>query len=236
VQPWDHLSGEVILSASSKRESLWGSRFFVSGEYRARSWQVVYSGLDARRQKSGIRRKPVAAFLALPPSLCPQSPGLRGFLTWHDACYVHRTKNQVTRRFPDMSISFDKALGIHEQALGFRAQRAEVLANNIANADTPNYKARDLDFSKVLAAQSEKNQNGTIALNMTNSRHIEAQGLGNGDESLMYRTPMQPSIDQNTVDAQLEQSNYAENAIGFQASFTLLNSKFKGLVSALRGE
>lgn len=50
-----------------------------------------------------------------------------------------------------MSISFDKALGIHEQALSFRAQRAEVLANNIANADTPNYKARDLDFSKVLA-------------------------------------------------------------------------------------
>jgi flagellar basal-body rod protein FlgB len=158
------------------------------------------------------------------------------FLNWHDACYVPRTKNQVTRRFPDMSISFDKALGIHEQALGFRAQRAEVLANNIANADTPNYKARDLDFSKVLAEQSEKTKGGTFALNMTNSRHIEAQGLGNGDESLLYRTPMQPSIDQNTVDAQLEQSNYAENAINFQASFTLLNSKFKGLVSALRGE
>ena len=51
-----------------------------------------------------------------------------------------------------------------------------------------------------------------------------------------YRTPLQPSIDQNTVDAQIEQSNYTENAIGFQASFTLLNSKFKGLVSALRGE
>lgn len=139
-------------------------------------------------------------------------------------------------KVPDMSISFDKALGIHEKALGFRAQRAEVLANNIANADTPNYKARDLDFSKVLEAQTQKNANGTIALNMTNSRHIEAEGLGNGDESLMYRTPMQPSIDQNTVDAQLEQSNYAENAVGFQASFTLLNSKFKGLVSALRGE
>jgi flagellar basal-body rod protein FlgB len=107
-----------------------------------------------------------------------------------------------------MSISFDKALGIHEQALGFRAQRAEVLANNIANADTPNY----------------------------NSRHIEAQGLSSGDESLLYRTPMQPSIDQNTVDAQLEQSAYAENSVNFQASFTLLNSKFKGLMSALRGE
>ena len=114
-----------------------------------------------------------------------------------------------------MSISFDKALGIHEQALGFRAQRAEVLANNIANADTPNYKARDLDFASVLAAQSDKTQNGTFALNKTNTRHIEAQGLSSGDESLQYRTPMQPSIDQNTVDAQLEQSNYAENAVNF---------------------
>ncbi len=146
--------------------------------------------------------------------------------------YVHSGHPKVS----DMSISFDKALGIHEQALSFRAQRAEVLANNIANADTPNYKARDLDFSKVLAEQNEKTKNGHFALNMTNSRHIEAEGLGNGDESLMYRTPMQPSIDQNTVDAQLEQSNYAENSVNFQASFTLLNSKFKGLVSALRGE
>ncbi|POA51064.1 MULTISPECIES: flagellar basal body rod protein FlgB [unclassified Pseudomonas] len=135
-----------------------------------------------------------------------------------------------------MSISFDKALGIHEQALGFRAKRAEVLANNISNADTPNYKARDLDFSAVLAEQSEKINKGTFGLNLTNNRHIEAQGVSAGDESLQYRTPMQPSIDQNTVDAQLEQSNYAQNAVEFQASFTLLNSKFKGLVAALRGE
>ncbi|MEN0107153.1 MAG: flagellar basal body rod protein FlgB, partial [Pseudomonas sp.] len=56
-----------------------------------------------------------------------------------------------------MSISFDSALGIHEKALGFRSQRAEVLANNLANADTPNFKARDLDFASVLAAQAEKN-------------------------------------------------------------------------------
>jgi len=135
-----------------------------------------------------------------------------------------------------MSINFDKALGIHEQALAFRAQRAEVLANNIANADTPNYKARDMDFSSVLAEQSDKAQNGSFALNTTNARHIEAQGLSNGDATLQYRTPMQPSIDQNTVDAQIEQSNYAKNAVDFQASFTLLNAKFKGLVSALRGE
>jgi flagellar basal-body rod protein FlgB len=135
-----------------------------------------------------------------------------------------------------MSISFDKALGIHEQALGFRAQRAEVLANNIANADTPNYKARDLEFSAVLAAQSDKTKNGTFGLKTTNNRHIDAEGLGGEDGTLLYRTPSQPSLDQNTVDTQVEQASYAQNSVGFQASFTLLNSKFKGLVSALRGE
>jgi flagellar basal-body rod protein FlgB len=167
----------------------------------------------------------------------PCEPLIYGaWLHWHAPCYNPANEQQVSQKVSAMSISFDKALGIHEQALGFRAQRAEVLANNIANADTPNYKARDLDFSAVLAAQQDKTKNGTFALNMTNSRHIEAQGLSSGDESLLYRTPMQPSIDQNTVDAQLEQSNYAENSVNFQASFTLLNSKFKGLMSALRGE
>ncbi|SHN00075.1 flagellar basal-body rod protein FlgB [Pseudomonas asturiensis] len=135
-----------------------------------------------------------------------------------------------------MSISFDKALGIHEKALNFRAQRAEVLANNISNADTPNFKARDLDFSSVLAAENDKVQNGRVSLSMTNSRHIEAEGMSNQDGTLMYRTPSQPSLDQNTVDSQVEQASYTENAMGFQASFTLLNSKFKGLVAALRGE
>jgi len=136
-----------------------------------------------------------------------------------------------------MSISFDSALGIHEKALGFRAQRAEVLANNMANADTPGYKARDLDFASVLAQQAAKNSaSGNTGLRTTNSRHIAAEGVPMGDASLAYRTPTAPSIDQNTVDAQVEQANYAENAVAFQTSFTLLNSKFKGLVSALRGE
>jgi flagellar basal-body rod protein FlgB len=133
-----------------------------------------------------------------------------------------------------MSINFGKALGIHEQALGFRAQRAEVLANNIANADTPHYKARDLDFASVLA--SAKQQRGTVALARTDGRHIGAEGVASGQAEMPYRTPFHPSLDQNTVDLQIEQSNYAENAVQFQASFTLLNSKFKGLTSALRGE
>jgi len=136
-----------------------------------------------------------------------------------------------------MSISFDKALGVSEQALNFRAQRAEVLANNIANADTPNYKARDMDFSEVLAAQANKTDKGRFGLEMTNDKHIEAEGFdGTGDSTLKYRMSTSPSLDQNTVDSQIEQSNYAQNAVGFNASFTLLNAKFKGLVSAIRGE
>lgn len=136
----------------------------------------------------------------------------------------------------NMSINFGRALGIHEQALGFRAQRAEVLANNIANADTPNYKARDLDFASVLAEQSNRMQRGGVSLNRTDSRHIPADGVITGEAEMPYRIPMQPSLDQNTVDLQIEQSNYAENAVHFQASFTFLNSKFKGLTAALRGE
>jgi len=134
-----------------------------------------------------------------------------------------------------MSISFDKALGIHEKALGFRAQRAEVLANNIANADTPNYKARDLDFGSVLAAQNSRQQGG-FGMATTSSQHIAAEGMEIADPGLRFRTPAHASLDQNTVDAQVEQAAYAENSIDFQASFTLLNSKFRGLMSALRGE
>jgi flagellar basal-body rod protein FlgB len=140
-----------------------------------------------------------------------------------------------------MSISFDSALGIHEKALAFRAQRAEVLGNNLANADTPNYKARDLDFGAVLAEQAEKIAKGgsnlpTLAI--TSGRHIEAEGIAmtSTDAALRYRIPTQPSLDQNTVDEQVEQASYAQNALEFQASFTLLNSKFKGLIAAIRGE
>lgn len=135
-----------------------------------------------------------------------------------------------------MSISFSKALGIHESALNFRAQRAEVLANNIANADTPNYRARDLDFAAVLAEQNEKQGSKQFGLNRTDSQHIAAEGIQLADPALRFRTPFHPSIDQNTVDMQQEQANYAENAVQFQASFTFLNSKFKGLIGALRGE
>lgn len=134
-----------------------------------------------------------------------------------------------------MSISFDKALGIHEQALSFRGQRAAVLANNIANAETPNFKARDLDFAAVLAAQ-QSGQDSSFAAAQTHSGHMNAESLIDQVAGLRFRTPLQPAVDGNTVDTQVEQAEYADNAIRFQASFTFLNSKFSGLMSALRGE
>lgn len=133
-----------------------------------------------------------------------------------------------------MAISFESALGIHESALKVRARRAEVLAGNLANTDTPNYKARDLDFRQILAQQSGKG--GQMSMQATHAGHMAASGMGLGDPDLLYRTPHQPSIDGNTVEEQVEHAEYMKNALQFQASFTFLNSKFKGLTSALRGE
>lgn len=133
-----------------------------------------------------------------------------------------------------MGISFDRALGIHDDALRFRSQRASVLANNLANLDTPNFKARDMDFKAVLAKANEPAN--TIRLATTNDRHHQAEGLMHGDGDELYRVPTQPSIDGNTVEEHVEHAKHMENALQFQATFTFLNSKFKGLTSALRGE
>ena len=134
-----------------------------------------------------------------------------------------------------MSLSFDRALGLHEKALAFRADRAAVLANNMANADTPNYKARDLDFASVLEAQQSGGKQ-SMSVARTHSAHIAAEALIDQAAGLRYRIPHQPSIDGNTVESQAEQARYSENAIDFQASFTFLNGKFKGLMTALRGD
>ena len=132
-----------------------------------------------------------------------------------------------------MAISFNKALGLHEQAVHFRAKRAEVLASNLVNADTPNYKARDMDFQTVLKMQSAQ-QSGR-SLSTTHSRHINTSAAGFTPE-LMYRIPMQPSLDGNTVEEQAELARFAKNSLDFQASFRMLNGKLKGLKGALRGD
>ncbi len=133
-----------------------------------------------------------------------------------------------------MAISFNKALGIHEQALNFRVKRTEVLANNLVNADTPNFKARDIDFATVLKSQMP-NSTASARLVATNSRHI-APSATRFSPDLMYRTPLQPSLDGNTVEENVEMSKFAQNTLDYQASFQFLNARFKGLKNAIKGE
>jgi flagellar basal-body rod protein FlgB len=130
-----------------------------------------------------------------------------------------------------MSISFDKAFGIHQYTLGVRAERAEVLASNIANADTPHYKARDVDFKAALAnAKSRQN----FALASTHEKHFDVSRRIHDD--VKYRVPNQPDTgDGNTVDVQHERTHYLQNSLEYQTSFQFLNSKVKGLMTAIKG-
>lgn len=128
-----------------------------------------------------------------------------------------------------MAINFDKALGIHPRALSIRETRSEVIAANLANADTPGYKARDLDFKAILKNSVPPVQH----LNRTQSGHISASS--SLDSPLMYRNPGQASLDGNTVESNVEQAKYAENALQYQASLQFLNNQFSGLIMALKG-
>jgi len=130
-----------------------------------------------------------------------------------------------------MAINFNNALGIHPQALALREKRSEILAANLANADTPDYKARDLDFKAVLSQTMGSN----VGLERTRAGHLPAQHTVLGAD-LLYRNPQQPSLDGNTVEAHIEQGKYAENAVQYQASLQFINDSFSGLMSAVRGE
>jgi flagellar basal-body rod protein FlgB len=123
-------------------------------------------------------------------------------------------------------------LGIHGTALQLREQRTAVLASNIANVDTPNYKARDLDFSSVMAATT----NGSMRT--SNSRHFSVGGYQalEGEGMVKYRMPNSASVDGNTVEISTENSLFTENSLRYQATTTFLNNRIKGVMSALRGE
>ena len=135
-----------------------------------------------------------------------------------------------------MPINLDQYVSVHAAALDVRARRGELIANNLANADTPGYQARDIDFRQAMARAAGEKTAG-VALNTTQSGHIggatAADAATNPD--LKYRTPLAPALDGNTVDAQIEQAAFAENAVRYQATLTFLNSKFRGLLTAILG-
>lgn len=128
-------------------------------------------------------------------------------------------------------MNFDNLLGIHETALKFRSQRAEMLANNLANADTPGFKAQDMDFSEALksANQSLTSSNAATLDNHINMKPAE-------DFNTLYRVPTQDSIDGNTVDEQVEISAFSENALKYMASLRFIDGRLKSLMTAIKGD
>ncbi|OSP49966.1 flagellar basal body rod protein FlgB [Aeromonas hydrophila] len=131
-----------------------------------------------------------------------------------------------------MAISFDKAFGIHQYTLSVRSKRAEVLSSNIANADTPGFKARDINFSQAL---EEAQQQQGFGLATTSEKHFALQMGAPG--VTQYRNPLQPDTgDGNTVDVQQERSEFLRNSLEYQTSLEFMNSKISGLLKALKGE
>ncbi|UQB42659.1 flagellar basal body rod protein FlgB [Thiomicrospira microaerophila] len=127
--------------------------------------------------------------------------------------------------------------GIHESALLVRRDRAEVLANNLANADTPNFKARDIDFRQAIHQfSSQSDSRFKPDMHRTNARHLEGFAEPSTSDFLKYRMPTQPSLDGNTVEAHIEKAKFAENAMQYQATLEFIDSRIKSISGALKGE
>jgi len=131
-----------------------------------------------------------------------------------------------------------KDFDFYQKALALRQQRQEVLATNIANADTPNYKARDIDFSAALR-EAVGNAGGVprlpdTSLTLTSPRHIPAQAHTAAPGEELYRVPLQPSLDGNTVDMDVERVQFADNTMRYQSDLQVLNQRIKTMLSALQ--
>ncbi|VTU25553.1 Putative proximal rod protein [Variovorax sp. SRS16] len=129
----------------------------------------------------------------------------------------------------------DAALRFNREALNLRVERQNVLASNIAHADTPNYKARDFDFSSRLSQAVEQGRmSQSVQMATTSARHLAGQAQAAPDEELQYRVPTQSSIDGNTVDMDVERVNFADNALRYESNLTVISAKIKSLLSAVQ--
>jgi flagellar basal-body rod protein FlgB len=142
-----------------------------------------------------------------------------------------------------MSSSLDAYLGIQPGALEVYSQRGEVLAANLANADTPGYLARDIDFRAALAAASQGqgtsgSPGGELQPETTSPDDVTASSPQSGvstEQYLKYRVPLAPSLDGNTVDSQMEESAFAQNNVRYEAALTFLEGDFRDLTTAITG-
>lgn len=134
-----------------------------------------------------------------------------------------------------MPLSIDKLLGIQEPALYLQSRRAQLLAANIANADTPGYKARDIDFRAALKQVQNTGPGQIEQMQVTNKRHLRGTDDMGGDE-VLYRQPLQPSLDGNTVESHVEMAAFTENSMRYLMSLRFISGKFKTLNMAIRGQ
>lgn len=134
-----------------------------------------------------------------------------------------------------MKARLDQELAFHQTALNMRAYRQQLLASNIANADTPNYKARDVDFGRALQGALGSKM-GPLALATTSSQHMSAAGAHPLDRFAQYRAQLQPNADGNTVDMDVERAAFAENALHYEASVTFINGLLTGMQRAIAGQ
>ncbi len=131
-----------------------------------------------------------------------------------------------------MTISIDNVFGIHEDAMRIQTRRAQLLAQNLANSDTPGYKAKDIDFRAAL----QQMQSGSAApLKVTRPGHIQPDGTFLGVEE-MYRIPTQPSLDGNTVEPHVEMGEFTDNSMRYLMTLRIMSGRIKGMMSAIRGE
>ncbi len=131
-----------------------------------------------------------------------------------------------------MAGTVDPLFGIHAHALQIQQRRMTLLAGNIANADTPGFQARDLDFRTAL---EQAMGSGASTLSTDHAAHLDGAGA-QADPALMYRVPLQPSVDGNTVELQTEQAAFMDSALRYQASLSFLDGKLKSLLTAITGE
>ena len=135
-----------------------------------------------------------------------------------------------------MAINFNNAFGIHGSALVLSSRRAEVISNNLANGETPDFKARDIDFKAVLNAEVAGNSS-TFKMAQTHSGHMPLpQGRFGTEDEVKYRIPNEDGVNGNTVEEQVEHAEFAKNALRFQSEFTFLNGRVRGLISAIKGD
>ena len=132
-----------------------------------------------------------------------------------------------------MAISIDNTFGMHEKAMHLQSRRAQLLSQNLANSDTPGYKAKDIDFKSAL--KSMERGDFEKPLRATQSGHIQPKGHFMGVEA-MYRNPTQSSLDGNTVEPHVEMGEFTENSMRYLMTLRIMSGKINGMLSAIRGE